>query len=809
MSIASSAILPEAFQDWFDNQAWTPHPHQLSMLDAAAQDQHALLIAPTGSGKTLAGFFPTLIELTNINWEGLHTLYVSPLKSLTQDIHRNLETPIADLNLSITLETRTGDTPQNKRQLQRRKPPNILLTTPESLALLLSYHDAHRIFRRTRRVVVDEIHAIAGTKRGDQLALCLARIQKLAPRCQRVGLSATVAFPDALAAWLSPGADSKGVIRILGKDGAEPRIKILQTSDTMPWSSHSALHAMTDVYEAIKNAETTLVFVNTRAFAEMTFQALWKLNTDALPIALHHGSLEKELRRRVETEMAAGKLRAVVATSSLDLGVDWAAVDLVIQIGAPKGVSRLIQRVGRAGHQLDTPSRALLVPANRFEVLECRAALEAVYEGTLDGDAPRPGGLDVLAQHILTLACSGAFSADDLYEEVTNAAPYAELERSDFNDVLAFVDHGGYALRTYKQWRRLQVLKDGQYKVASSAVTRRLRMNIGTIVESAKLKVRLNRGRYLGEVEEYFVLGLEADDTFIFGGRLLRFEGIRDMTVIASPATGHEPKVPAFQGGRLPLTTHLADRVRHMLSDPSHWPLLPPQVREWLSIQRARSVMPPKDGLLIETFPRGEREFMVAYCFEGRNAHQTLGMLLTKRMDRAGLGPIGFVATDYVIAVWSMYPVTDLESLFEEDMLGDDLEDWIADSSILRRTFRTVAVIAGLVERQHPGGKNTGRQVTVSSDLIYDTLRRHQPNHILLRATRRDAAHGFTDIHRLGDMLLRIKGKILHKRLDQVSPLAVPVLLEIGKERVDGTSFDLMLDEAEASLVADAMGLSP
>ena len=804
--IDSAAILPMAFQDWFDTQGWVPHDHQLHMLAAARQGHHALLIAPTGGGKTLAGFLPTLIELTDTNWDGVHTLYVSPLKSLTQDIHRNLEAPISGLDLSITLETRTGDTPQTKRQRQRRKPPNILLTTPESLALLLSYHDAHRIFHKTRRVVVDEIHAIAGTKRGDQLALCLARIQKLSPRCQRVGLSATVAWPEALAGWLSPDADPSSVTRIVGTDGAEPRVQILETGEPMPWSSHSALHAMADVYEAIKQAETTLIFVNTRAFAEMAFQALWKLNEEGLPIALHHGSLEKELRRRVEAEMAAGKLRAVVATSSLDLGVDWASVDLVIQVGAPKGVSRLIQRIGRAGHQLDTPSRALLVPANRFEVLECRAALEAVYDGTLDGDAPHPGGLDVLAQHIMAMACSAPFTADGMYEEIISATPYAMLERSNFDDVLAFVDHGGYALRTYKQWRRLQVLADGRFKVASPAVTRRLRMNIGTIVESVKLKVRLNRGRILGEIEEYFVTGLEADDTFIFGGRLLRFEGIRDMTVITSPAAGDEPKIPAYQGGRLPLTTHLADRVRDMLSDPSHWPLLTRQVREWLAIQRSCSIMPPKDGLLVETFPRGEREFMVAYCFEGRNAHQTLGMLLTKRMDRAGLGPIGFVANDYVVAVWSMYPVTDLNSLFDEDMLGDDLEEWMAGSSLLRRTFRNVAVIAGLIERQHPGTKKTGRQVTVSSDLIYDTLRRHEPDHILLRATQRDAAHGLTDIHRLGDMLRRVKGKILHQKLDQVSPLAVPVLLEIGKERVDGATFDLMLDEAEEMLVTEAMG---
>ncbi|HAT36386.1 MAG TPA: DNA ligase-associated DEXH box helicase, partial [Rhodospirillaceae bacterium] len=564
------------------------------MLATAQAGAHALLIAPTGGGKTLAGFLSSLIELAETEFEGLHTLYVSPLKSLTQDIHRNLEMPIEAMDLPITLETRTGDTPQIKRQRQRRRPPNILLTTPESLTLLLSYHDAHRMFRSLKRVVVDEIHALAGTKRGDQLALCLARIQQIAPACQRVGLSATVAWPEDLTSWLAPDAKSESVTRILGRDGAEPRVRILESAEPMPWSSHSALHAMGEIYEEIKKAETTLVFVNTRAFAEMAFQALWRLNEDGLAIALHHGSLEKELRRRVEAEMAAGKLRAVVATSSLDLGVDWAAVDLVIQVGAPKGVSRLVQRIGRAGHCLDTPSRALLVPANRFEVLECRAALEAVYDGTLDGDPPRPGGLDVLAQHILAMACSGAFSQDEMYEEITSAAPYADLPRSDFDDVLAFVDHGGYALRTYKQWRRLKRLEDRRYKVASPAVARRLRMNVGTIVESVKLKVRLNGGRYLGEVEEHFVLGLEIDDTFIFGGRLLRFEGIREMTVVASPAAGDEPKIPAYQGGRLPLTTHLADRVRDMLADPTHWPNLPDQVREWLSIQRHCSVMPPR-----------------------------------------------------------------------------------------------------------------------------------------------------------------------------------------------------------------------
>ena len=800
---------PADFADWFTARGWSPHAHQLAMLEAARRDHHTLLIAPTGGGKTLAGFLPSLIDIATTGAAGLHTLYVSPLKALAVDIHRNLQTPVAEMALPVTVETRTGDTPQHKRRRQRERPPNILLTTPESLTLLLSYPDAPDFFRGLRCVVLDEIHSLAGTKRGDQLALCVARLQKLAPRCRRVGLSATVAWPNELRAWLAPDAAAASVRLIDGGAGPAADIRILATRAEMPWSGHMATHALPEVYEEIRKAGTTIVFVNTRAQAEIVFQELWRRNDDNLPIALHHGSLAVEQRRKVEAAMAAGKLRAVVATSSLDLGIDWAAVDLVVQVGAPKGVSRLIQRIGRSEHRFDRPSRAILVPANRFEVLECRAALDAVAENTLDGDRPQPGGLDVLAQHVLAMACSAPFDPDDLYREITAAAPYAGLDRRDFDDVVAFVDHGGYALRRYERWRRLERLPDGRYRAASPAVVQRLRMNIGTIVEATTLKVRIKRGPYLGEVEEYFALGLEIGDTFLFSGQLLRFDGIREMTVQAVRAPGDTPKVPAYVGGRLPLTTHLAERVRAILARPAGWHALTDQVRDWLGIQQWRSCLPEPDGLLIESFPRGQREFMVAYCFEGRNAHQTLGMLLTKRMERAGLAPMGFVATDYVIAVWSVKPVGNVTTLFDEDMLGDDLEAWMDQSSMLKRTFRNVAVIGGLIERQYPGQKKTGRQVTFNSDLIYDTLRRHDPQHVLLRATRHDAARGLTDIGRLATFLKRIEGHITHRRLDRVSPLAVPILLEIGKERVDGAALDLMLDEAAQALIAEATGTSP
>ncbi len=801
---SSLDALPPRFAAWFRARGWAPHPHQLEMLAAAEAGRSALLIAPTGGGKTLAGFLPSLVELAENPREGLHTLYVSPLKALAVDIHRNLTQPIAEMGLEIACETRTGDTPQSKRQRQRRRPPGILMTTPESLALLLSYYDAPEIFGSLKCVVIDELHAFAGTKRGDLLALGLARLQRLAPGLRRVGLSATVQDPDWLAAWLSPSASSNGVRRVIGRDGAAAAVEILTTKERLPWSGHMAVHALAEVYARIRSAGTTLVFVNTRAQAEIVFQELWHLNEDGLAIALHHGSLAVAQRRKVEAAMAAGRLRAVVATSSLDLGIDWAAVDLVVQIGAPKGSARLLQRIGRANHRLDQPSRALLVPANRFEVLECRAALEAVKAGSLDGDPPRPGGLDVLSQHILGTACAGPFSAEELYREITSALPYKSLDRKTFDRCLDFVATGGYALKSYQRYRRLVVDKDGFYRVAHLEHVKRYRLNVGTIVEAPLLKVRLKNGRLLGEVEEYFVNGLLPGDSFIFAGQLLAFEGLRENDVVVSRAAGGEPKVPAYAGGRLPLSTHLAERVRDILEHPEAGHDLPPAVAEWLRIQRWRSQLPPAEGLLVECFPRGDKAFLVAYCFEGRNAHQTLGMLLTRRMERAGLSPLGFVATDYVIAVWSLKPAEDIDALFDEDMLGDDLEEWMAESSMLRRTFRNVAVIAGLIEARAPGREKTGRQVTFNADLIYDVLRKHEPDHVLLQATRADAAGGLTDIGRLAGMLKRVRGRIRTRRLDRISPLAVPVLLEIGKEQVYGSGLDELLDEGAQALIAEA-----
>ncbi len=814
-------MLPPQFQDWFAARGWQPRAHQLALLDHAAKGESVLLVAPTGGGKTLAGFLPSLTALANrprrSRRSSLHTLYISPLKALAVDVARNLDAPISEMGLPVRVETRTGDTPLARRQRQRHSPPDILLTTPEQLALLLAHPRAPAMFETLQTVVLDELHALYNSKRGDLLALGLARLRTLAPRHRRVGLSATVQDPAPLRRFLMPqppGAEALSEI-VIAKGGAKPLIEISASDSYVPWAGHLARHAMIDVMAAIRASQTALVFVNTRSQAERTFQELWAINDDNLPIALHHGSLAPEQRRKVEAAMARGGLRAVVCTSTLDLGIDWGAVDKVICIGAPKGAARLVQRIGRANHRLDEPSAALLVPANRFEVLECTAARDAVLAGELDGERLKAGGLDVLAQHILGTACAAPFDADALFAEVRSASPYAGLTRADFDAAVDFVATGGYALRSYDRYARLRRTEDGKYRLAHPRLAQEYRLNAGVIVEDPMVDVRLMSrgrpagagGRRLGQLEEYFIEQLAVGDTFVFAGDVVRFEGLREDAAYVTRANDPEAEIPSYNGGKFPLSTFLARRVREMVGAPEAWHALPGPVQEWLRIQEWRSVIPKPGQLLVETFPRGNRHYLVCYPFEGRLAHQTLGMLLTRRLERAGFHPIGFVANEYALAVWAARDMggAAMDALFDADMLGDDLDSWLAESNLYKRTFRNCAIIAGLIQRRFPGKEKTGRQVTFSSDLIYDVLRAHEPDHVLLRATYADAGTGLLDIARLGDMLARVRRRIVTRRLDRVSPLAVPALLEISREMVAGEVDEAILRESEDALVRDAM----
>ncbi|QGY03350.1 ligase-associated DNA damage response DEXH box helicase [Methylobacterium mesophilicum SR1.6/6] len=840
-----SEILPEQFRAWFAARGWAPRQHQLDLLRIAGAGRSALLVAPTGAGKTLAGFLPSLVAGSRrgpqkLIPKGLHTLYVSPLKALAVDIARNLDAPIAEMDLPVRVETRTGDTPAHKRTRQISRPPDILLTTPEQLALLIAHREASEFFSGLRCVILDELHALVTSKRGDLLSLALARLHRLSPGLAAIGLSATVREPDELRKYLVPQSQTlpppsaeggtvvppmADLVTVAG--GAKADLRMLDLGRALPISGHTAWHSMPAIYELIKQHRTTLVFVNTRLQAEYTFQELWRLNEDALPIAIHHGSLDAQQRRRVEAAMAAGQLRAIVCTATLDLGIDWGDVDLVVNVGAPKGASRIMQRIGRANHRMDEPSKAYLVPGNRFEMLECQAALDAVEEAAQDTPDARQGSLDVLAQHVLGMACADAFDPVELYDEIVSAAPYAGLTWESFELVVDYVATGGYALRAYERFAKILRGPDGLWRVRDARTAQAYRMNVGTIVEAARVRVRLGRtlrgkpgtvlpksGRVLGEIEDEFAETLTVGDTFLFAGETLRFEGLaEDECLVTRAPPGTDPAIPSYAGAKFPLSTFLAARVRALIADPFAWDRLPKQIGEYLLQQRRRSVLPGERDLLVETFPRGKRYYLTAFPFEGRLAHQTLGMLLTRRLERAGLRPLGFAANDYGIAIWSTRDVSEraaidadfIADLFAVDMLGDDLEAWLDESAMMKRTFRQCAVIAGLIERHHPGLKKSGRQVTISTDLIYDVLRKHQPDHLLLRAARQDAATGLLDVRRLGMMLERIQGRIIHRSLDRVSPLSVSVMLEIGRERVYGEGADEILAEAEAELLQEAL----
>ncbi|MGI8706432.1 MAG: ligase-associated DNA damage response DEXH box helicase [Sphingomicrobium sp.] len=801
----SDSGLPAEIEQWFAARGWQPRRHQLEMLEMARRGRDSLLVAATGSGKTLAGFLPAICDLIENPTDTLHTLYVSPLKALGVDVQRNLLGPISEMGLDIRVETRSGDTPSNRKARQRVRPPQILLTTPESLSLLLSYPDSGLLFSGLKTIVVDELHAFAREKRGDLLALSMARLQTLAPGLRRVGLSATISDPDAYRAWLAPKANAQLVELATGEPGAEPDLSILIPESRIPWGGHSGRHAAREVMELVERHGTTLIFCNTRSLAELIFQDLWAVNDHALPIGIHHGSLALEARRKVEAAMAAGKLRGLVATASLDLGIDWGDIDQVVQMGAPKGSSRLLQRIGRANHRLDEPSLGIIVPGNRFEYLEARAALDAIDAGELDPEPFRPGTLDVLAQHILGLACASPFDPAQLLAEIRSAAPYADLERETFDEVLNFISTGGYSLKAYDRFRRLVREPDGRWRIARPAVAQQHRMNAGVIVEQPLLTVRFRGGRKLGTIEEGYASTLAPGDHFYFSGLSLEVEQFKDTDIIVH-ASSKRARIVTYGGQRMSMSTHLANRVRHMLTDRNDWRRFPDDVREWLEVQERRSTIPEPNELLVETFAHEGLHYMVVYSFEGWNAHQSLGMLVTRRMESAGLKPMGFVANDYGLACYGLEPIRDPKALFSPDILEREFIEWVENSYLLKTAFREVAVIGGLVERQHPGRRKTGRQVGFSTDLIYDVLRRYEPQHLLLRAAWDDARARMTELGRLVRLVDRAASTMVHVEADRITPMAVPLMVIVGREALPpGTEADETLLFQAESLAEEAM----
>lgn len=658
------------------------------------------------------------------------------------------------------------------------------------------------MFAGLQRVIIDEIHALSESKRGDQLMLALSRLQAIAPDMRRVGLSATVEDPAAIAHLLARHPDPCPILH--ADPGPDPDIQMLTTTEAPPWSGGGAKYSIPAVLEQVKNHKTTLIFHNTRAQAELYFRNLWLANEDSLPIGIHHGSLDRAQREKVEAAMVRGDLRAIVCTGTLDLGIDWGDVDLVIQIGAPKNVKRLVQRIGRANHRYNAPSKALLVPANRFEVVECVAALEAAKAHDLDGDPRGAGPRDVLCQHILIAACAGPFNADDLFAQVTSVGAYSDLTRAAFDDCLDFCATGGYSLRAYDKWQRLLQRPDGDWQLRDPRSAQRIRMNIGTIQDTDTLKVRL-KGNFkpLGEIEEGFAATLTAGDTFLIGGEIVRYEGLRELTVQVTRRADKPPKIATFMGTKFATSTQLSARVLDMFRQDS-WPALPDHTADWLTLQTEVSKLPEADRILVESYEYRDRHYACFYGFAGRNAQQTLGLLLTQRMEQSGLAALGFVATDYATLIWGLEPVTDPAALLQGGALRDGLTQWLAGNAVMKRTFRASATIAGLIERNSPQARKSGRQATFSSDILYDTLQKYDPDHLIMQITHEEAMRGLVDFGRIEEMIERTKGRVDHVQLTRVSPLAAPMMLEMGRVPIAGEGRERLLADAAETLMHDS-----
>ena len=767
-----------------------------------------ILHAPTGGGKTIGGFMPSIDDFINNNYKSqeFHTLYISPLKALTTDVQRNLLNPINDLKINIKVETRTSDTSTYNKAKQIRKPPNFLMTTPESFALLMARTDVINLFKNLKFVIIDELHTFFDSKRGHLLSLNVARLRSIKP-FQVIGLSATLKNTTLAKKYLSNNKNTKLVST---HSKVAPEITILNSGNRIPWSGHSPRYALSEIYSEILKFKSSILFVNTRAQAEILFESLWAINNKNKKIAIHHGSLEKELRKKVEKEIVEGHVECVVATSSLDLGLDWGNIDLVMQIGAPKGVARLVQRIGRANHTINTPSRAILVPTNCFEYVECIAAKKCVELNFLEDEIYSEGSLDVLAQHIVGVAISQKFKKEDLYKQIKEAWPYRNLNIEDFEKTLSFVENGGYSLQAYEEYSRLR--RDGEYyEIRDKSLVTKYKMNIGTIVEAEMLRLRVGN-RYLGNIEEWFISGLSAGDTFIFGGKRLMFEKVIGNIAYAKITALEHQKIPSFKGGNLPLSTHLSKTVRKIFSKRLEAAELPDSLKKWSELQKKFSSFPKENEFLVETFKRKngkhEKYYMAVHPFEGRNTHQTLGFLILRRIKKLGVQPFGFVANDYSILFSFSKEIEDIDFLFSQDILIEDLYEWLEETPLIKRLFREIAIISGLIYKNLPGNQKTGKQVTFNTDLIYEVLRKHEPHHILLKITTENAKKDLVDLDRLSTFLFRIKNKIKINKLNRASALAFSLLFEYHKETPDKNELDnFYLEKLENELLEEVNAL--
>lgn len=776
----------DALEALFTERGWDAQPFQREAWDAYARGASGLIHAPTGTGKTLAAWLGPASEAVSDPRDGLQVLWITPLRALAADTRDHLESSARDLGLAWNVGRRTGDTTAAERRKQRKRLPEALVTTPESLSLLLSDVDVAQRFGGLRAIVVDEWHELLSSKRGVQLELCLARLRALAPDLRTWGLSATLGnLDEARDALLGPDFDGE-CVRIEGPPGEATSIRsVLPPSiERFPWAGHLGTTLLPAVLEQLDAASSTLLFTNTRSQAELWHDALRAARPEwSDVIALHHGSVDADLRAEIEARLRDGELRCVVCTSSLDLGVDFHPVDQVVQVGSPKGVARLLQRAGRSGHRPGGVSDVLCVPSHAFELIEIAAARRAATGGAIEARRPLRRSLDVLAQHLVTLALGDGFDVDATLAEVRTTHAFAALSDDEWRWVLDFVTRGGQALQGYPEYRRV-VIEDGVGRVVEKDIARRHRMTIGTITSDADMTVRWASGGRLGSVEEGFVSRLRRGDVFLFAGRTLELVRVKDMTAYVRRATKSAGSVPRWQGGRMPLSSRLAEAVLDVLSDGvDARDAEADAVRPMLALQAQVSELPSREIFLVERVTTREGHSTFFYPFAGRLAHEALALLVASRLARARPATFTIAVNDYGFELLGDHPFDvdedALRALLSTDALVEDVLAASNETEAARRRFRDIARIAGLVFPGYPGRGKTARQVQASSGLIFDVLERYDGDNMLLDQARREVLDEQLDLRRAREALDAIAARrLVVTHPERLSPLAFPLWAE-------------------------------
>jgi len=798
----------EHIETWFSNRGWTPFPYQREVWEAYSSGKNGLLNAPTGSGKTYALWMPVLIDWIDnhphtykeLADNGLQLLWITPLRALARDIEQALQQVVDDLEIPWQVARRTGDVSSYKKQQMKKQMPEVLITTPESLHILMAQEGYKNYFSDLKAVVVDEWHELLGSKRGTQTELGLSRLKHLRPNLNIWGISATIGnLKEALDVLL--GNDAKKDESVIIKANVEKKLQISSVLpddvEQFPWSGHLGTKLLPKVLPIIENSRSTLIFTNTRSHSEVWFQQLLDTRPElAGTMALHHGSLSKDVRSWVEQSLHAGKLKAVVCTSSLDLGVDFAPVETVIQVGSPKGVARFLQRAGRSGHQPGSTSRIYFVPTNALELIEAAALKTAATEKTaLEHREPILKPYDVLIQYLITLGISDGFDPDTIYNEITSTFAYQTLNPKEWKWMMNFITTGGQSLGSYDEYSKV-IEEDGMYKVVDKKIKRRHRMSIGTIASDTMMKVKYLKGAVLGNIEEWFIATLKPGDKFWFAGRSLELVRIKNMTAYVRKANTSKAKVPIWMGGRMSLSSSMSSLLRHKMHEAiegSTDDIELQTIRPILDVQESWSVLPDKDELLIEQTTSREGHHLFFYPFEGRYVHEGMSALIAYRI--AQIKPITFsiAMNDYGFELLSdkEIPIEQAlaNNLFSDDHLVEDIFSSLNDTELAKRRFRGICQIAGLIFQGFPGQKKASRHLQSSSGLFFDVFDQYEPDNLLLQQAYDEVLSYQLDETRLRKALKRIQSQNLTlKNTERFTPLAFPIMVDRLRERLSSES---------------------